>query len=89
MVIAFHSTIHDDLIPLLSDPFSGYINVDPVRIPPHARVYLPKLNGRAGVIHDCVSEVGIKVAIVEEDIWIVEPSVEMSFQGFDGLYYPF
>lgn len=31
-------------------------------------------------------ESGVEVAVIEEDIWIVEPPVEMPFKGLDGLY---
>lgn len=89
MVIALHTPIHNDLIALLSDPLPGHVNVDPVRIAPHACVDLAELDRGACVVHYGVSKFGIKVSIVKENVWVVEPPVEVSFQRFDGLHYPF
>ena len=85
MVVTFHTAVHDSRIPLFADPFSRNVRIDPVWKSPHRRIYLTKLHGCAGVVLNRVLELVAKIAIVEEDVGIVEPSVEMPFDGLDRL----
>lgn len=80
MVVTFHSPVHDNLVALLPDPLSGYINIDPVGISPHAWIDLAKLDRRTCVVHYGVSEIGIEVSIVEEYVGIMKPSIEVPFE---------
>lgn len=80
MVITLHSPVHDDLVALLPDALSGYVNIDPVWISPHARIDFAKLNRGACVIHYGVSEVGIKISIIQEYVGVMKPSIEVPFE---------
>ena len=85
VVIALHAAIHDGGVTLLGDTLGGDTMVDPVGISPHAGIDLTKLDGAAGVVDNGVLEGGVEVAIVEEDVGIVEPSIEVTLDGLDGL----
>ena len=89
MMIAFHTTIHDGFIPLLPDTFSCDVQVRPARIAPHISVDLTKFDRRTRMIVDCFLEGLVEIAIIEEDIRVMEPAVEMALHRFDGLYHAF
>ena len=37
------------------------------------------------MVLDGLFEGGVEVAVVEEDVWVVKPPVEMPFKRLDGL----
>lgn len=85
VVITLHATIHDGGITLLSDALLGNFVVDPVGEAPHGVINFTELDIPAGVVHDGVFEVLVKVAVVQEDVGVVPPPVEMTLNGLDGL----
>jgi len=89
MVVALHATIHDSSVSLLSDPLSCCVDVDPIRISPHIWIYLPKLYWGARVIQYRLFKGYVEVAIIEEDVWIMEPPIEVSLHGLDRLHHSF
>ena len=84
-VVRFHSTIHDSCITLLRNTLLGDLWIYPVWETPHAGINLSKLNRGASIVGDCLLEVFVKVAVVQENIWVMVPSVEMALNGLDGL----
>ena len=86
MVIALQATIHDCSVSLLSNSFSCNIFVHPIWVSPHGRVNLAEFDGRTREVGYCLFEGRIEVSIVEEDIRIVKPTVEVSFHGADGIH---
>ena len=60
--------------------------IDPIRISPHRCVNLAKLDLATRVIGYSVLKVILEIAIVEEYVWIVEPTIEMPFDRLDRLY---
>lgn len=89
MVVTLHTTVHDCSIALFSDALLGYIVVNPVRETPHAGVDLAKLDIGADVFADLIFEGGVEVAVVQEDVWVVEPSVEVSLDRLQRLQHTF
>ena len=89
VVITLHTTVHNGSITLFSDALLGYVVVNPVREPPHAGVDLAKLDIRADVFADLIFKGGVEVAVVQEDVWVVEPSVEVSLDRLEGLQHTF
>lgn len=83
MMIALHTPVHYRLVPLFADSFSCHLGVHPVRITPHARIDLAKLDGRARMISDGLSERGVEVSVVQKDVWVIKPSIEMPFHRLD------
>ena len=84
-MVTLHTTVHDCSITLFSDALLGYIVVNPVGETPHAGVDLAKLDIGADVLTDLILEGRVEVAIVQKDVWVVEPSVEMSLHGLERL----
>lgn len=84
-MIAFHAAVHNGRVALLSDAFFGDGMVNPVGISPHCRVDFAEFDRRAGVVHDRVFEVLFEIPIVQEDIWIMIPAIEVPLDGLDGL----
>lgn len=80
MVVALHASVHDNLVALLPDAFSGDVDIDPIGVSPHARIYLSEFHRRTCVVHYSISEVGVEVSIVEKNVGIMEPSIEMPFE---------
>lgn len=78
VVVAFHAAVHNGLITLLSDAFACNFLVDPVRISPHTRVNLPKLDRRACVIGDSFFERRVEIAVIQEDVRVMEPAIEVA-----------
>lgn len=87
MVIALHASVHDGGITLLSDALFRDVEIGPVRVSPHVGRNLAKLYGRAGVFQDLLLERRVEVTIVQEDVRIVKPSVEVSLDRLDRLQY--
>jgi hypothetical protein len=85
MVVTLHSSVHDSGITLLPDAFLGDLMVNPVGVAPHTVIDLAKFDRSTGVILHRVHKLLVEVTIIQEHIWIVPPSVEVSFDGFDGL----
>ena len=48
-------------------------------------VDLAKLHRSAGVVFDCLFEILFEVSVIEEDVRVVEPTVEMTLDAFDRL----
>lgn len=88
MMIALHAPVHDGLVSLFANTFSCYLGVNPVRIAPHARIDLAKLDRGTCVVSYGLSERRIEVSIIQKNIGIMEPSVEMPFHRLDRLYNP-
>ena len=80
VMVALHATVHDRCISLFPDPFTGHIFVDPIRISPHAGIDLAELYRRASVILNGRFELITKVAVVEKDIRIMKPAIEVTFE---------
>jgi hypothetical protein len=89
VVITLHATVHDGGVTLFSDALLGHVVVNPVGEAPHARIDLAELDVGADVLADLIFEGGVEVAVVEEDVWVVEPSVEVSLNGFERLQHTF
>lgn len=88
-MVALHATIHDCCISLLPDPFFRNFMIDPIRVSPHRRIYFAELDWRACMVPNRFFERRIKVAIIEEDVGVVEPPIEMPFHRFYGLDHTF
>ena len=84
-MIAFHATVHDSCVTLLRDTLLRDLGVNPVRETPHVRANLAELDGSRGVVLDGVLEGVVEVAIVQEDVGVVVPAVEVALNGLDGL----
>lgn len=84
-VVTFHATVHDSGVTLLSDTLLCDLGVDPVRETPHVRANLAELDGSGSVVLDGVLEGVVEVAIVQEDVGVVIPAVEVALDGLDGL----
>ena len=84
-VVTFHATVHDRGVTLLGDTLLRDLGVDPVRETPHVRANLAELDGSRGVVLDGVLEGVVEVAIVQEDVRVVIPAVEVALDGLDGL----
>lgn len=82
-VVTLESTVHDGGITLFGDAFLSNLVVDPIRVSPHLGANSTKLDSTRGVVADDIFECLIKLAIVQKDVGVVEPSVEVAF---DGLY---
>lgn len=79
-MIALQATIHDSGITLLCNALSGYSGVQPIWKPPHIRPDLAKLDGTRSVVENGILEIVVEVSIIEDNIGIVVPSVEMSLE---------
>lgn len=84
-MIALEAAVHDGGVALLRDTFLGDLGVDPVGEAPHVGADLAKLNGGGRVVLDGVLEGLVEVAIVEEDVGVVVPAIEVALDGLDGL----
>ena len=84
-MVTLHATIHDRFISLLPDPFFRNFTIDPIGVSPHGMVYLTKFHRRTCVVSNRFFESRVEIAVIEEDVGIVEPSIEMPFHGFYGL----
>lgn len=84
-VVALHATIHDGSIALLGNALLCNFFIDPVRKAPCARLNLAKLDGGRGIVSHSLLEVVVEVGVVEEDVRVVVPPVEVALDGLDGL----
>lgn len=87
-MIALQTTIHDGRVALLCNTFFGRFHVHPVWISPHVGSNLPKLDSTRCVVRDRRLEGIIEVPIVEEDIGVVVPPIEVPLHRFQGLNNP-
>lgn len=83
VVVTLHASVHDSSITLFSDAFLGHLFVGPLGITPHGVIDLSKFNGSTGVVLDGKLEGVVEVPVVQKHVRIVEPSVEMSLDGFE------
>lgn len=83
VVVALHASVHDSLVALLADTLLGDVLVGPVRVAPVFRADLAEFDGGGGVVEDGLAEGGVEVAVVEEDIGVVEPAVEVTLDGLE------
>lgn len=86
-VVALESTVHDSSVALLRDALLGDFGIDPLREAPHLGANLAELYGSRGVVLDGVLECLVEVAIVQEDIGVMVPAVEVALDRLDGLNY--
>ena len=84
-MVALHAAIHNSGVSLLPNTLFCRLQINPIRITPHIRVYFAEFDSSAGVIYNCLLKCLIEISIVKENIWIVKPSVEMPFHRFYGL----
>ena len=87
-MVALHAAIHDCPVALLLDPFASIFGIHPLGVLPHARVYDTKFNRCIGICADGVFEGRVEVQVVEKDVWVVVPAIEMAFNGFDRFNDP-
>lgn len=85
VMITLHSSIHNGSITLFADTFLRDFVIHPVGVTPHAAVDFSKFHGRTGIVFNGLLERIIEIAIVQEDIRIIEPPIEVSLDRFDGL----
>jgi hypothetical protein len=85
-MITLHATIHDSLVTLLRNAFLCDGGVHPVGEAPLLCGYLTPLNRCACVVQNSVLKGLVEDAVVQEDIGVVKPPVEMSFDRLDRLY---
>jgi hypothetical protein len=84
-VVTFETTIHDSGVALLGDAFLRDLGIDPVGIAPHVGFDLAKLHSRGSVVRHRLLEGRVEVIIVEENVGVVIPPVEVTLDGLDGL----
>lgn len=84
-MITLQPTIHQRSITLFPNPFPRNLRVHPVREPPHGRIDLAELDAGLGMILHGLHEGIVEVAVVEEDVWVVIPSIEVALEGAHGL----
>lgn len=82
-MVTLHPSVHDSSIPLLSDTLLRNFMVNPVRIAPHRTVNFAKLCAAAGIILDGVYKLLIKLDIVQKNVRVIPPSVEMPLNRLD------
>ena len=85
VVITFHSTVHDGRITLFPDTFLGHLVVHPVGESPHGGIDLAEFHGGAGVVLHGGLEVLVKVTVVQEDVRVVEPAIEVPLDRLERL----
>lgn len=84
-MVTLQPTIHDSGITLLGNAFLGNLLINPVRVSPHVRADLSKFNSRRGVFLYRLLEGLIEFPIIEEDVGVVIPPVEVTLHGLHGL----
>jgi hypothetical protein len=85
MMVTFQATVHNSSISLFPNAFLGNLLVRPVWVSPVRLVDLAELDRGAGVVRYRLLEGGIEVAVIQEDVWVVEPAIEMSLDALDRL----
>lgn len=84
-MVTLKSTVHDSSVTLLRDALLGDLGIDPFRKAPHLGANLTKLDGSRGVVLDSILECLVEVAIVQEDVGVMVPAVEVALDRLDGL----
>ena len=84
-MIALHSTVHDQRVALFPNALLGNIVIRPVRETPHGAVNLAEFSVSAGIVSDRVLEFLVEIRVVQEDIGIIVPAVEMPLDRLDRL----
>ena len=84
-MVTLKTTIHDSSITLLRNALLGNLGIDPFGESPHVRTDLAKLDWGGCEVLDSVLECLVEVAIIQEDVWVVVPPVEVALDGLDGL----
>ncbi len=84
-MVTLQATVHDGGITLFGNPLLRNLGVDPFRVSPHVGTNSTKLAGSRGVVADDILEGLVKLAVVEEDVGVVKPPVEVTLNGLDGL----
>lgn len=84
-MVAFHAAVHDGIIALLVDALLGHLGIDPVGIPPHVRTDPAELDRRRGVVPDRVHEGLVEVYVVQEDVRVMIPAVEVALDRLHRL----
>lgn len=85
LVVALQASVHHSSITLFGNAFCSNLGVDPIGEPPHIRSNLSKLHLARSMVSNGLFEVVVEIAIIEEHIGVVVPSVEMSLDRLDGL----
>ena len=85
VVVAFHAAVHDGLIALFAGSFLRDVGVGPVRVAPVVGGDFAEFDGGGGGVPDGFFEGRVEVAVVEEDVGVVEPAVEMALDALDAL----
>jgi hypothetical protein len=88
-MIALHAAIHDGIIALLCDALLRDGWVHPFWESPVACWYLAPLDRCACVIQHRLFERLVEDSVVQEDVWVVVPPIEVSLNRLDRLYYTF
>lgn len=88
-MITLHATIHDKRITLLPNALLCNFMISPIRETPHGAVNFPKFGMTAGIVPDGVFELLVEVCIIQENIRIIVPAIEMPFDRLDRLDYSF
>ena len=84
-VVALKTTVHDSSIALLGDTLFPHLWIKPVRVSPHVMIDFAKLHRAGRVVLDRVLEGRVELSIIEEDIRVVIPAVEVALDRLDGL----
>jgi hypothetical protein len=84
-MIALHAAVHDGAVALLSDALLHDRRISPVWEAPVLWRDLAPFHYRLCVIANSLLESRVEVAVVQEDIGVVIPPVEMSLKRLDGL----
>ena len=84
-MITFQPTVHDGCVSLLGDALLGNLGINPVREAPHVGSNLAELDVGRRVVSDDLLEVIVEVAVVEKDVGVVIPAVEVALDRLDGL----
>ena len=76
-MIALHAAIHDGSVALLLNTFLRDSRIDPIWKAPHLRTNLAPFDFTTGMLLHNIFEGLIKISIIEENVGIVEPPIEM------------
>jgi hypothetical protein len=85
-MVALHATVHNGPVTLLGDSLLVNLWVYPVGEAPLLWRYLSKLHRTTDVAQNSLSERLVEISVVEEDVWVVKPPVEVSLERLDRLY---
>jgi hypothetical protein len=74
---------------LFPDTFLGNLVVNPVGETPHGVINLAEFHGGASVVLDSGPELLVEVTIVQEDVGVVIPAVEVALDRLERLDHTF